>query len=143
MLLLHGLGATGAVWRGLQRIGDGTAPDLPGHGTAAWHAPYSFAGLASAVVPLLDGFGGPVPVIGHSMGGVVALELARIAPDRVSVVVGLGIKVSWPPEDVERASAMGERTRFRLHAKSTAAGAGTLSSRAMRLSPASAARRSG
>ena len=109
MLLLHGLGATGAVWRGLQRIGDGTAPDLPGHGTAAWHAPYSFAGLASAVVPLLDGFGGPVPVIGHSMGGVVALELARIAPDRVSVVVGLGIKVSWPPEDVERASAMGER----------------------------------
>lgn len=102
-LLLHGLGATGAVWRGA----DGTAPDLPGHGGAAWDAPYSFTRHAEAVLPLLGDE--PVTVIGHSMGGVVGLVLAAMAPDRVRQVVGLGIKVSWPPEDVARAAAMADR----------------------------------
>ena len=67
MLLLHGLGATGAVWRAW----DGVAPDLPGHGAAAWDPPYSFARHAEAVLPLLGAE--PVTVVGHSMGGVVAL----------------------------------------------------------------------
>jgi pimeloyl-ACP methyl ester carboxylesterase len=43
------------------------------------------------------------------MGGVVALELARLAPARVSRVVALGVKVSWPPEDAARALAMAAR----------------------------------
>lgn len=94
-LLLHGLGATRAVWRGV----DGTAPDLPGHGGAAWDAPYSFVRHAEAVLPLL----GDEPVT------VVGLVLAAMAPDRVRQVVGLGIKVSWPPEDVARATAMADR----------------------------------
>lgn len=109
MLLLHGLGATAGVWRGVLQHADGVAPDLPGHGAAAWAAPYSFTAHAEAVLPLLDVFDGPVPVVGHSMGGVVALELARLAPRRVSRVVGLGVKVSWPPEDAARAAAMGGR----------------------------------
>lgn len=109
MLLLHGLGATGGVWRGVLGLVDGVAPDLPGHGSAAWAAPYSFAAHAEAVLPLLETYDDPVPVVGHSMGGVVALELARLAPDRVSRVVGLGIKVAWPPEDAARAAVMGDR----------------------------------
>jgi pimeloyl-ACP methyl ester carboxylesterase len=115
MLLLHGLGATGGVWRGVLAAAGaaGTtvalAPDLPGHGTAAWASSYSFEGHAQAVLPLLDDVDHPVPVVGHSMGGVVALALAALAPDRVSHVVGLGIKVAWPPEDVARARAMAER----------------------------------
>jgi pimeloyl-ACP methyl ester carboxylesterase len=103
MLLLHGLGATGGVWRGY----DGIAPDLPGHGTAAWEPSYSFDRLAEAVLPLLGPE--PVTVVGHSMGGVVGLALAAVAPDRVRRVVGLGIKVSWSAEDVERAAAMAAR----------------------------------
>lgn len=103
MLLLHGLGATGGVWRGW----DGVAPDLPGHGSAAWDAPYSFTRHAEAVLPLLGRE--PVTVVGHSMGGVVALALAALAPDRVRRVVGLGIKVSWPAEDAARAAALAER----------------------------------
>lgn len=102
-LLLHGLGATSGVWRGH----DGAAPDLPGHGSAAWDAPYSFTRHAEAVLPLLGAE--PATVVGHSMGGVVGLVLAAMAPDRVRLVVGLGIKVSWPPEDAARAAAMAER----------------------------------
>jgi pimeloyl-ACP methyl ester carboxylesterase len=103
MLLLHGLGATGGVWRAY----NGVAPDLPGHGAAPWEASYTFEGLAEAVRPLLGP--DPVTIVGHSMGGVVALALAAMAPDRVRQVVGLGLKVAWPPEDVERATAMAER----------------------------------
>lgn len=102
-LLLHGLGATSGVWRGWE----GVAPDLPGHGRAAWDTPYSFSRHAEAVLPLLGDE--PVTIVGHSMGGVVGLALATIAPDRVRLVVGLGIKVSWPPEDAARAAAMAER----------------------------------
>jgi pimeloyl-ACP methyl ester carboxylesterase len=111
MLLLHGLGATGGAWRGLSAAYDrpALAPDLPGHGTAGWTTTYSFAAHAEAVLPLLERFDGPVPVLGHSMGGVVALELARLAPARVLNVVALGVKVSWPPEDAARALAMAAR----------------------------------
>lgn len=107
MLLLHGLGATGGVWRGLLASVEGVAPDLPGHGAAPWEASYTFERIAEAVRPLLGP--APVTIVGHSMGGVVALALAAIASDRVRQVVGLGIKVAWPPEDVERAAAMAER----------------------------------
>ena len=100
ILLLHGLGATGAVWRGF----DGLAPDLPGHGSAAWDPPYTFERHAEAVLPMLPDE--PVAVIGHSMGGVVGLVLAAMAPERVVKVVGLGIKVTWSDEDVARASAL-------------------------------------
>lgn len=99
-LLLHGLGATGAVWRGF----DGLAPDLPGHGSGAWDPPYTFERLAAAVLPMLPDE--PVAVIGHSMGGVVGLVLAAMAPERVLKVVGLGIKVTWSDEDVARARAL-------------------------------------
>lgn len=105
MLLLHGLGATGGVWRDW----DGVAPDLPGHGAAPWDDTYSFTRHAEAVLPLLDGSGEPVTVVGHSMGGVVALAVAALAPERVRRVVGLGIKVAWSPEDAARAATMAER----------------------------------
>ena len=103
MLLLHGLGATSGVWRDW----DGVAPDLPGHGTAPWDPPYSFTRHAEAVLPLLGDE--PVTVVGHSMGGVVALALAAMAPGRVRRVVGLGIKVDWPAEDAARAAALADR----------------------------------
>lgn len=99
MLLLHGLGATGDVWRGY----DAMSPDLPGHGEAPWDAPYSFEGHAAAVAPLLTR---PMAVVGHSMGGVVALTLAVQHPHLVTKVVGLGIKVSWSDDDVARARAL-------------------------------------
>jgi pimeloyl-ACP methyl ester carboxylesterase len=103
MLLLHGLGASSGVWRDW----DGVAPDLPGHGTAQWDPPYSFTRHAEAVLPLLGDE--PVTVVGHSMGGVVALALAAMAPGRVRRVVGLGIKVDWPAEDAARAAALADR----------------------------------
>lgn len=111
VLLLHGLGATGAVWDGLASQLDRRllAPDLPGHGGSPRLPEYTFQTLAAAVADALDE-PGPVAVLGHSLGGVVALELASGRYDLdVSSVLAVGVKVEWSEDDLARAAAMAAR----------------------------------
>jgi len=114
LLLLHGLGATGDVWNGWAPLlarhwpGRWVAPDLPGHGGSPPLPAYTFAGLAAAVADLVDP-DAPHAVLGHSLGGVVALALAADITLPVRGVVGLGIKVAWSRQDVDRAQAMATR----------------------------------
>jgi pimeloyl-ACP methyl ester carboxylesterase len=108
VLLLHGLGATAAVWDGFAAALGGVrwvAPDLPGHGGSAAAEEYTFAGVAAAVAGLVDP-GGTV-VVGHSFGGVIGLHLAAVPG--VRAVVGLGIKVAWSAEELARAAALARR----------------------------------
>ncbi|MEV4138483.1 alpha/beta fold hydrolase [Dactylosporangium sp. NPDC049742] len=107
ILLLHGLGATADVWDDLTAL-LGTAwvaPDLPGHGGSGWQEEYTFAGVADAVAGLVDP-GGTV-VVGHSFGGVIGLHLAGLPG--VRAVVGLGIKVAWTAEELDRAAALARK----------------------------------
>jgi pimeloyl-ACP methyl ester carboxylesterase len=112
LVLLHGLGATGDVWRGWEPLlaqrwpGRWLAPDLPGHGGSAPIAAYTFEALAAAVAELLD-TGDRVVVLGHSLGGVVGLTLAASAP--IESVVGLGIKVAWTEDELARAKSLAQR----------------------------------
>ena len=85
------------------------APDLPGHGSAPPLERYSFEGIAAAVAAALDPARAYV-VLGHSLGGVVALVLAGGGHGvQVDAVVGLGIKVRWSAEELERAAALAAR----------------------------------
>jgi pimeloyl-ACP methyl ester carboxylesterase len=88
LVLLHGLGSSRSVWRPvvpvLAQAFTVIAVDLPGHGDSPPLPPgadASPAGLAGSVAALLDSLGpqtlGPVDVVGSSLGGWVALELAR------------------------------------------------------------------
>jgi pimeloyl-ACP methyl ester carboxylesterase len=115
LVLLHGLGATGDVWRGwwplLDRRWPGSwlAPDLPGHGGSPPLASYSFGGYAAAVAGVVPA-GAPVVVLGHSLGGVVGLALAGGGfPVSVRAVTGLGIKVLWTAAELDRARAVARR----------------------------------
>lgn len=115
LLLLHGLGATGDVWHGLHELlrgrwpGRWVTPDLPGHGGSDPLASYSFGHLASAVVGTVRSAGCLV-VLGHSLGGVVALALASgWFGVRVFAAVGLGIKVAWTDEELAGARARSSR----------------------------------
>jgi pimeloyl-ACP methyl ester carboxylesterase len=95
VLLLHGLGATKASWLmvvpGLAQKYRVIAPDLPGFGAsdkpagrydAAWFAVYAFS--------LLDVLGHRNSfVVGNSMGGRVAMEMAMLGPERVDAIACL------------------------------------------------------
>jgi pimeloyl-ACP methyl ester carboxylesterase len=100
-LLLHGLGATRKVWSRLAPLVQGRwiAPDLRGHGASAHAANYSIGVHAADVAAFADG--AEIVVVGHSMGGAVALALASgwfgVSP---RAVFGLGIKVQWSEDEL-------------------------------------------
>lgn len=115
LLLLHGLGATGEVWRGLASIlearwpGRWLIPDLCGHGRSGHASSYAL-GLHAADMATLVGAAGPVTVVGHSMGGAVGLALASGwfgVP--VSSVVAVGVKVSWTDADIRQVQELARR----------------------------------
>lgn len=93
LLLIAGLGGKGTSWRPfLQRAAKSyrvLTVDLPGSGrTPPLARPVTIADLARAVLRTLDALGlGRVPVVARSMGGMVAQELALLAPGRVARMV--------------------------------------------------------
>jgi pimeloyl-ACP methyl ester carboxylesterase len=103
VLLLHGLGVSGSVFQAFARrlLPDlaAVAPDLRGHGQsdapAAGYAPSDYAGdLIELIQAELDP---PLPVVGHSLGALVGLQLAELRPELISWLVLLD-----PPLDPER-----------------------------------------
>lgn len=71
---------------------DVICPDLAGFGqSAGLTAPDSIKGHAQAVLALLDSLGiGEFDLLGHSMGGMVVQEMARLAPDRIRALILYG-----------------------------------------------------
>jgi pimeloyl-ACP methyl ester carboxylesterase len=96
-VLLHGLGVSGVVWTAFARrqLSDRTviAPDLRGHGESdrASDGAYEIANYAADVAHLIhDRFHGtPVALVGHSLGGLVAIEIARHRQDLVACLAVL------------------------------------------------------
>jgi len=90
LVLLHGLGCDHRTWLPvlgeLSRHFTVIAPDLLGHGRSAKpRADYSVAGYANGVRDLLTVLGvDKVTVVGHSLGGGVALQFAYQYPERVA-----------------------------------------------------------
>ena len=98
LLLVHGFG--GAAWNFSELVPllagrPLIVPDLPGHGGSdALPASPSLAPYADALASLLDG---PAGVLGHSMGGTVAVRLAQRHPqlvDRLLLAAPAGITSS-------------------------------------------------
>jgi pimeloyl-ACP methyl ester carboxylesterase len=64
------------------------APDLRGRGASRdLPGPYGMAAHAADLAVVLDAFGGPAILVGHSMGGFVVVETARRYPDLVRRLV--------------------------------------------------------
>lgn len=98
VVFLHGLFGRG---KNFQRIAAGLEPaaqsllvDLPNHGSSAWTDTFSYEDMADRVAEhLRQGFAahGPVDVVGHSMGGKVAMMLALRHPELVRKLVVIDI----------------------------------------------------
>jgi pimeloyl-ACP methyl ester carboxylesterase len=114
LLLVHGLGGVGRYWDPLidsfaaaydvivvDLPGFGESPPLPDHEITAEQ-------LAVALAELLDSLHlADVHVVGHSLGGVVAFELAALG--RARTVVGLAPAGLWAGE------SQATRSRLRLN----------------------------
>jgi pimeloyl-ACP methyl ester carboxylesterase len=93
LLLLHGLGSSSRDWElqvpafaATYRV---IACDVRGHGRSAKPpSPYSVSGFAADVAALLGHLEtGPAMVVGISMGGMIAFQLAVDAPEMVAKLV--------------------------------------------------------
>lgn len=86
VVFLHGLFGQGKNWttlaRELAQDARVTLLDLPDHGRSLWSTTLSYPALAAAVGDALaeEGDGEPYAVVGHSMGGKVAMALALLRP---------------------------------------------------------------
>lgn len=105
LLLIHGIAGYCENWRDviepLARHNTVIAPDLPGHGASqAGSGDYSIGALASGLRDLLLTLGHErATVVGHSLGGGIAMQLAYQYPEMVERLVlvssgGLGPEVS-------------------------------------------------
>jgi pimeloyl-ACP methyl ester carboxylesterase len=72
------------------------AVDLPGHPHGA--ALDRIEALAGALAPAVESLDGPRALVGHSLGGAVALELARTRPELVDglVLIASGARLPVP-----------------------------------------------
>ncbi len=87
LLLVHGFGGAAVNWTEVAPLLAGRRlliPDLPGHGASTPLPAPSLAGFADAIAGIVDE---PVGVVGHSLGGVVALRLAERRPELVTGLV--------------------------------------------------------
>ncbi|GII85832.1 alpha/beta hydrolase [Sphaerisporangium siamense] len=88
-VFVHGLAGSATNWTDLMgELRDdvrGYAIDLPGSGYSPAHpdGDYSLAGYAAAVTSLVERLGGPVHLIGNSLGGAVSVKVAATRPDLV------------------------------------------------------------
>ncbi|OEJ28363.1 hydrolase [Streptomyces agglomeratus] len=92
VVLLHGRSGNSAHWthvaRRLARTRRVYAPDLRGHGMSDWPGSYTYLRMRDDVRGFLDALGlGRADLVGHSMGGVVALLVAQAYPERVGRLV--------------------------------------------------------
>ncbi len=77
-------------------------PDLPWHGRSPKEGEITIEAFSTAIAELLDELGETsVPVIGHSLGGCIAVELATSRPDLVGSVMILDSGFAIAPEHVE------------------------------------------
>jgi pimeloyl-ACP methyl ester carboxylesterase len=107
ILLLHGFGGAASNWTlvapRLLPLGHVLVPDLPGHGgSSALPAPAeTLDPFADRAAELLDG---PALLVGHSLGGVVALRLAQRHPQLARGIVLAGCAgISSTTRSAERA----------------------------------------
>jgi len=102
IVLLHGWGFNGAVWHQLvdklQDRYEVTVIDLPGFGRSAKYlSDYQLTSLAKDVINVIDG---ECVLIGWSMGGIIAQQIALDYPEKVKKLVLLSCNAQFVADSI-------------------------------------------
>ncbi|WP_114966042.1 alpha/beta fold hydrolase [Alkalilacustris brevis] len=93
LLIVHGLFGSarnwGAIAKRMSDRGEVWAVDMRNHGQSPWTQTHSYEEMAADLAEVIEARnpGGPVDVVGHSMGGKAAMVLALTWPDLVRRMV--------------------------------------------------------
>lgn len=102
VVALHGIRGHGARWRRLAERHLGRfrvlAPDLRGHGRSPATPPWTLEQHVSDLLAVLDERGvREFDVVGHSFGGLIGVQLALTAPERVGGLALLDPSIGLDP----------------------------------------------
>ena len=101
MVFVHGLFGQGKNWTTIGKgLADGhrvTLVDLPNHGHSPWTDRVDYEDMVELLATELEQLGEPVTLVGHSMGGKVAMQLALRRPELLRALVVVDIApVEYP-----------------------------------------------
>ena len=108
LLLLHGALGSKEQYTALQENLDGKFKvhtlNFSGHGRrASHHHAFTIQNFAHEVLDWMnENYIQTIDIFGYSMGGYVALWLARFYPDRVGKIFTLGTKLKWDEDEAEK-----------------------------------------
>ena len=116
VVLIHGASGNARTWQPLLPSWSGLAPttvDLPGRGDAPGPPLSTVNELAAALVSTLPG---PSVLVGHSLGGAVALQAALDHADSVSavVLVSSSARLRVSPAILDAVAASSPQAPFRI-----------------------------
>ena len=87
LLIVHGLYGSARNWGAIaKRLSDQRqvlSVDMRNHGESDWQPTHSYPDMADDLAKVINAHGGPVDVIGHSMGGKATMVLALTHPTLV------------------------------------------------------------
>jgi pimeloyl-ACP methyl ester carboxylesterase len=102
VVFVHGLFGQGKNWttiaKGLADRHRVTLLDLPNHGSSPWTDRVDYLDMAEKLEAELRELGEPVTLVGHSMGGKVAMQLALRHPELLRALVVVDVAPSDYPE---------------------------------------------
>jgi pimeloyl-ACP methyl ester carboxylesterase len=102
VVFVHGLFGQGKNWttvaKGLADRHRVTLLDLPNHGHSPWTDRVDYIDMARLVADELEQLGEPATLVGHSMGGKVAMQLALRRPELLRALVVVDVAPTAYPE---------------------------------------------
>jgi esterase len=121
LLIVHGLFGSGRNWGAIAKRMAVQRPvlsvDMRNHGDSPRTESHSYEDMAADLAQVIEDEGGPMHVLGHSMGGKVAMILALTRPDLVDKLIVADIApvpyghTQMPLIDAMRALDLGAVTR--------------------------------
>ncbi len=91
LLIAHGLFGSGRNWGVIAKRLSNERPviavDMRNHGASLHDPAHDYPDLAADLAEVIDHYGAPMEVLGHSMGGKAAMALALAHPDHVARLI--------------------------------------------------------